>query len=299
MKAERGFSLIEVMVVTGILSVTLTVVASVFSSQQRLTSQLADKLASLDLARTLSGTLAGGNVCTFMIGNAPPYTFDPSNMAGVNVPPFAQIPSRPQAGAMPALVADGVIAASPNSTRLVATSIRIANVNCAVQPCTPTSNSFNADLLVTFDSTKTTAPIAPLAFPIVLSTTPGAGGQTLSTCTYTVGAAVPGTIDRTMIESVAQSCIGAASSPACLPVPVPVFATCPAGYEVSGCGYRLTAWPGPYPAGLSGDATPGNDYLNNSPALMVVEGNTCRVEAGQPPGCGACFVAQAMCIRIQ
>jgi len=290
-------SLIEILVVTAILTVTLGVLTSVTSSQHKVSTQLADKLASLDLARTLTATFAGGNVCTFMVTNAPPYQFNPMDLTSVDIPPYAAIPSRPVAGALPALEANGTALASPNSPRLMASQIKIMNVNCAVLPCTPATTQFNANMVVTFDNTKTVAHVPPLSFPIVITTTPNAGQQRLASCTMNAGGG-GGTIGTQDQPSATVSCTGGPANPNCLADPVPSIANCPAGYEVSGCGYELAGW-ADYPANLSGDATPANDYLNNAPATVVVEGNGCRVVAGSPPGCGACFRAHAQCIRIQ
>lgn len=298
MKTERGFSLVEILVVTAILTVTLGVMASVFHSQQRVSTQLADKLASLDLARTLTGTLAGGGVCSFMIGNAPQFSFNPTaDLSTVVIPPYPSIPSRPQPGAVPALVADGVTPAAPNSPRLLATSIQIQNLQCAILPCTPATTQFNANLVVTFDNTRTAAQIAPLLFPIVLTTTPAAGQQRLTSCTMN-GAGGGGAVDMVIRTSPGMSCIGRPANPSCPALPVDAIATCPAGYQVSGCGYELGPWPAPGMQ-FSGDATPGDDYYTNSPATMMVEGNGCKVVAGQIPACNICFRAHATCIRIQ
>ncbi len=301
MKFQKGMSLTEMLIVTAILTATLGVLASVFSSQQRTSAQLADKVASLDLARTLTATLAGGAVCTFLINQAPAYTFDPMNLTAVNVPPYPRIPSRAEVGAPPVLEVNGAAVASPHSPRLLATSIRIGNVSCAIQPCTPTSDQFNANLIVDFDNTRTATLMAPLMFPIALTTTGGAGAQTLSSCVLTTGGGGGGgggaTFDTVLRDSgPALSCVGMATSPNCPALPIPVFATCPVGYRVSGCGYEIGPWPA-FPTNLTGDATPADDYYTNSPAVVVAEGNRCRVEAGQIPACNICFRAHAVCIR--
>ncbi len=297
---QRGMSLVEVMVVTSILTVTFTVLASVFTSQQRVSAQMADKLASLDLARTLTATLAGGGVCTFMLSLAPAYTFDPMNLGAVSVPPFPQIPSRAMPGATPALVANGVAAAAPNSPRLVATAIRIANVTCAVPPCAPTTNQFNANLIVEFDNSRLAASMAPLTFPIALTTTGPAGAQRLASCTINGGGGGGALQDPVFIESAAESCLGQAANPNCPAVPAAVVAACPVGSEVSSCGYRVSRWPANAAAALSGDATPGDDHITSAPADVYAVGNGCTVRAGDwVPGCGVCFVAQAICIRVQ
>lgn len=295
MRKSRGMSLVEILIAMSVLTVTLTVFSSMFTSQQRVSAQLADKLASLDLARTLTATLAGGNVCSFMINNAPPYSFDPMNLTAVNIPPFTEIPSRAIAGATPAVQADGTALASPNSPRLVANSIRIANLSCAVQPCTPTSSQFNAQMIVNFDPARVAGPVSPLVFPIVLTTTGPAGNQTLSSCTMNAGGGGGGTIDRTLVTATDFSCTG--PNPNCLAAPAPSIATCPAGYEVSGCGFELGPWPDPVAAASGGDPT--GDYLTNAPGTVVVDGNGCRVVAGYMPGCNVCFRAQAVCIRVQ
>ncbi len=295
LKLQSGMSLVEVMVLVALLATGLTVFMSTLTSQQQQAAQLNDKLASLDLERSLRSTLA--NVCTFMFTSAPPFTVDPTNLAAATLPTFAQIPSRPVAGASPVLVANGTALASPLSPRLVANAIRIENLACATPPCTPTTNQFTANLLVVFDTSRAAGPIAPLSIPVQLGSTGGAGAQTVNTCTFTPAGGGGGggvVVDRVLVESV-DSCGGSPSHPNCNFVPAFVFATCPVGYRVSGCGYRMTV-NNPQP---SGQPPPWNNFHSASPDDLIPEGNSCKMDAGGAPGCGICFKAQAICLRLQ
>jgi len=292
---QRGLTLIEVLVLSAILAFVLVSFIATMTSQQRQSSQLSDKIAAIDLERSLHGIFADANVCTFLLSTVPMTPFDPMNLPAATIPDFPSIPSRAAAGAAPLVEANGTTLVSPLSQRLVATAVRIRNLACAFPPCTPTSNEFDAQLAVEFDNTKTAGPVAPVLLPIRLTTAGGAGAQTPNGCVLNAaaggGGGGGGTIDRVLIES-PQSCGGSPAHPACNFVPPYVYATCPAGYQLTGCGYR-TIW-NPVDSGS------GDNFHSNSPDDIYFDGsNSCKMDAGGNPGCGVCFVAQAVCLRIQ
>lgn len=297
---ERGLSLVEVLVLIAVLSVTLAAFSSLQSSQRRLIVQLADKIASIDLARSLTVTLKGGGACTAMLTGSVPYTFDPMNLSAVNIPSFGQIPSSGLAGAVPAVIADGSTMATPGSPRLAASSIRIQNLSCASLPCSATSNQFTGDLVIGFDGTRAAGPVSPIRLPLFITTTGGAGAQTLSACTLGTGAGsgggggVSATIDRIVVESSAESCGGSPTHPNCNFTPPFVYATCPAGYQLTGCGYRMSL----FSPQVSGAPPPWNNFHDVHPDNLLSENNSCKVDAGGNPGCGVCFKAQAICLRV-
>lgn len=288
-------SLVESMIVVALLTVSLVSFLSLMTNQQQHSAHLTDKLASLDVERTLKGTLSGNSVCTYMVNSATPYALNPMTLSTANIPPFDEIPSRGVAGAAPVLTADGVALATPMSPRLVATSIRIQNVQCATPPCTPATTSFTGDLVVTFDTSRT-GPIAPVTIPLNI-TTAGLPSMQMNGCSLNSGGGGGGgggpALDLVLQES-PDSCGGSPSHPNCNFVPPFVFATCPAGYRVTGCGYYASAW-NPQ---VSGAPPPWNDYHSTAPDNVYVENNSCKMDAGGAPGCGVCFRVQAICLRV-
>lgn len=293
---QRGLSLIEALLGVAILSVLVAVLSAMNTHHQRMGTQLADKLASLDLERMVATTLTGSNVCTFMLNSVGPVLVDPMNLGAVAIPPLTAIPSRAVASAEPVVTTAGAALVSPLSPRLRAGSIRIENLACATPPCTPATTQFTADLTVGFD-TQQSGPVAPIRVPLSITTSGGPGPQTIANCAIATPAGGGGggaAIDRVLQES-PESCGGSPSHPNCTGIPPFVYATCPAGYQVTGCGYRLSTW-NPQP---SGAPPPQNNFHTSSPDDLLVEGNGCKMDAGGGPGCGVCFRAQAICLRIQ
>lgn len=280
-------TLIEVMLVIGILSIGLVAFMTVMTSQQQLGAQLSDKLASLDVERVLKTTLNGSAVCTYMVANAPPVTFDPANLASANFSPFPEIPSRNVAGAVPLISANGIALASPLSPRLKAKNIMVQNLSCVTPPCTAAGTVFTANLVIDFDAVPA---VAPVVIPLRLLTSGPSNSKTVTGCSVTQPSGGVPVIDRVLVDSV-ESCGGSPSHPSCNFVPGFVFATCPAGYSLTGCGYK-TAW-NPIDSGS------GDNHHSNAPDDIIYAGNSCKMDAGGSPGCGVCFKVQAVCLRIQ
>lgn len=290
---QRGQSLVQSLASLAILSVVVLVFTAMMTNQQKQTAILADKLASLDIERVITGTLSDGSVCSQLFAGATPVEINPSNLAATVFPNLDQIPSSINVGARPAVMTNGSVSASPLSPRLFVQSISVDRLECATSPCTPTTNGFNAQIVVTFDDTRTAGPIAPLRFPIFLRTLGPPGVQTVNSC---LGGGGNGAIQRMVVDSPNQTCGGSPSHTNCPGMPATVVANCPPGYEVTGCGYILSQY-SPTPNDSNGNWE--SDFHSNSPDDLTIMGNGCATHAGGAPGCGVCFRAQAICIRIQ
>lgn len=269
------------------------VFTAMMTNQQKQTAMLADKLAALDIERVVTGVLSDGSVCSQMFAGATPVEINPSNLIATVFPNLDRIPFSADVGARPALIASGTVVASPLSPRLYVQNISVDRLECATLPCAPTTDGFNAHIVVAFDDTRTAAPIAPLRFPVYLRTVGPPGVQTVSSC---LGGGGGGGIQRIVVDSPTQTCGGSPSHTNCPGLPATVVATCPPGFEVTGCGYTLSQY---LPTTNDGNANWESEFHTNSPDDVKVEGNGCSTHAGGAPGCGVCFRAQAVCIRIQ
>ncbi len=289
---QKGQSLIQSLASLAILSIVVLIFAAMMTNQQKQTAMLADKLASLDLQRVITGTLADGSVCTQLFAGAVPVQINPTNLPATIFPTLNQIPSSTAVGAQPAVTTIGTIAASPLSNRLFVRALSIERLECAISPCTPSTSAFKAEIVVAFDDTRSAGTISPLRFPVFLGTVGPPGIQTVNTCAGAGG----GSIQRVVADSSAQTCGGSPAHTNCPGLPPTVVATCPIGFEVTGCGYILSQY---LPTANDNNGNWQSQYHSNSPDYLQTFGNGCAVHAGGAPGCGVCFRAQAVCIRIQ
>lgn len=304
MRSQSGMTLIETMLLVGLVTLTLTSVLGMINSQQRQTARLGDKLASMDVRRALTSVIDDGTVCTLILNNAAVAPFDPANISNVIIPAFNSIPSTASAGAAPAVVADGLTQASPMSPRLFINSIRITGLKCVTAPCTSDSSQFDGVLEVSFDNTRTAGPVAPVTVPVRLQSAGPSGNHSFTSCGPAPdpaagggGGGGPGFSAQILVEpGSAESCGG--GLPACTDESPLITVQCPTGWQVSGCGFWMSRWTDPELAnGYSGE---NYDYLHaNTPDISKTEGNGCAVRAGKSPGCGVCFIPYAACVRIQ
>ncbi|MFS4460543.1 type II secretion system protein J [Bdellovibrio sp. HCB2-146] len=153
-KNRAGMSLVEVLVVTGIMAIIGLAITSLVVSQQKETRALTDKLSSLDLQQLMISTLADGTVCTFQLtdpSEAPHRTLpviNINNLAAVNIT-FNRILIRGAVGA-PVLITRGEVV-SGLSSQLKVRSITLGNLQ-------GTNNFYTAEYLVDFDSTWSRPP---------------------------------------------------------------------------------------------------------------------------------------------
>jgi hypothetical protein len=180
---SRGQSLIQVMVSAAIMGILAMAFVSMLSTQQRQTSQLSQKLASLDVERTITAALADGTVCNYMLAAKPQVTsLNPTSLPAPTtvITPFVEIPMTASATAPPAaIIAIPPVAASPMSPSLFIGSIGLTGVVCSGS-CATTTPQFNGKIVVGFDNThnQLVIPLAPLSFPVIF---------TLNTVSHAIG----------------------------------------------------------------------------------------------------------------
>lgn len=204
--SQSGVSILQILIALGLAGILMLSVATTISAQQTMSARLSDKLASLDLERVVTYTLADGGVCTYMLTVVGSVTINPMNLPATVFPNLTEIPSKGAPGATPVLSTTSLVPVSPLSRRLFTQTLSISDLSCAVNPCTPTTNTFNANIVIMFDQTKLAAPLASMRFPITLITAGPPNAQLVTSCKGTGAGSF--SIRRVVVDSAAESCGG-------------------------------------------------------------------------------------------
>jgi hypothetical protein len=168
---ELGGSLVELLVVTGIMMIVMMAVSSMFLSQQTETRALSEKLASLDLERVLIAALADGKVCAYVLNNPTVLTFNSAAALPqtITLPSSSINPAKLYSGIIPGppvlpgpIVVEVNKPASAISNSLVVQSIQL-------QIISGVGSNFTGTWAITFDSTKTVRAIKPVYVTTMLT----------------------------------------------------------------------------------------------------------------------------------
>lgn len=191
---DHGQALIQALVAAAILGTVAAGFSTMMNQQSRLTQSMNQKLGQMDVLRVLTNALADNALCSYVVANPAPAPFNPMDVGSkTNAPKFSiqQVPLSADAGAAVIAKADGTTPASPMVKELVITGMEVRDLVCSPAPCTPTTNLFNANLYVNFDGGKLVTPLAPLIFPLVLTTTTSGANQVVSGCSGGSGGGGP------------------------------------------------------------------------------------------------------------
>jgi type II secretory pathway pseudopilin PulG len=210
---NRGFSLVEVLVVAGIMMIMMFAMMTLSVNQNSETRSIQDKLAKLELEGTLIRVLSGGGICTFVLSDASQSsvagtpnrfvdTIDTSTPAALasQVVPIRKIPSGVAINAI-ALAEVGTLA-SANSSTLKISAMEFKNFRANGV------DQYLADFVVSFDP-ATIRPVPALtiknifigtnaidpanAKSILDCSVPKGPGPQLRRFTFTYNPAVPNT----------------------------------------------------------------------------------------------------------
>lgn len=280
----------QAMITLGVMSTMILSFMKMTENQRQAAAQLQQKLAALDLQRSLSQVLQDGSVCEYALTNPAPPAFNPvlfNAQPGRLLTTLPSLNSYAGPNAKVAVRADGHSPVSQLDDKLAVSSITVGDVTCDPAPCTPSSSFFNANITVNFAADRLIMALAPLKFPISFDTSGPPGRQVVTDCANRT------TLKTVTVWSDQQTCGGGAQYPNCTTTPKTVTAPCPPGYMVTGCGFNLSQW-APSPTGLSPDVP-----HSNAPDTVELNGNGCATWAGGAPACGVCFRAQSMCIQIK
>lgn len=198
---QKGQSLAQVMISLAIMGIVVSTFSTITYNQSREVSKLTQKLATADVQRVVTASLADSSgVCTYLVNNPPLAAFDPSTITDHSSPTyrFNSIPLAGVAGSPNAIETSSTKPASTLSSSVFVSEIKLTDLVCIPAPCTATTNQFSANLYVSFNPAGLVIPIAPLKFPISLKTIGTAGNQTISSC---AGQTVSTTTNITNISS--------------------------------------------------------------------------------------------------
>ena len=176
---NSGQSLVQVMVGLAIASVMFAAFTTMTVNQNRETRGLTEKLAALDLQRTLTAMLGVSSTCgaLFAPGNLKSSTVMPFDGSGVNAssPYVISLRTVPSGGTNPPLIAEGQ-AASPLST-----SLKVASEN-GIQILVKSLVPPSAALKIKFDASEMVRALPDLQFPLALTISGPATSTTITGC---------------------------------------------------------------------------------------------------------------------
>lgn len=184
---QAGFSLIEILVALGLLSIVTMVITTMISNMARETKYLRESIASADVQKTLTTALSSGAVCNYALNTPTPLTFDSTQVTAGNKQVMSLPPSRPiyayidETGPTP--VPGPVLLEIGKSGSAYADSLQVSAIELVVQ--SGSGANFIGYWQVKFDDTKLVRSIRPVtmsAFLTVDTTTPN-----LATITNCVG----------------------------------------------------------------------------------------------------------------
>jgi type II secretory pathway pseudopilin PulG len=183
-QAQKGQSLVQLLVTIGIMGVVMAALASMNSNMSRENRALGEQMASFDLARIVSTTLALPAGCDSLITK-------PNNLSAGSTFTFTDAPatypfiinlnSVPQSATI-----DIVSLAKPQASPL-SSSLQIKPVG-GIQIVLTSATT--GSLQIHFDQNRLVRAIHDLEFPIAISTTPSGGNKTVGGCT-SVGSTPP------------------------------------------------------------------------------------------------------------
>ncbi len=181
-RKELGQSIVQVLVFFGILSILIVGLATILVNQQRESRALAEKLASLDLEKLLTASLADGSVCAYVLNNPTVLTFNANALPQTIVLPSSTLYTSIVAGPTPGPVAaQAGKPASPLSSTLIVNSISL-QINSGF------NGRYDGSWLINFDNTNNLIrPIQPVSIPNLLIVDDSIPAQAVTTACQGVG----------------------------------------------------------------------------------------------------------------
>lgn len=174
-KSTKGFSLINVIVSLGLLSVLMSGFLAFQNVQYKEFKAINEKLAVQDLEQLLRKVLNNNDVCHYMLTNTTyspsnPSTFDQS-LIGSATPPTISFPGSQFVGTTSANLTTGPFILKVGQPVSAANSnLYVKNIEIRDLMDMGTGNQYKATLAIDFDSTKLVRPVRPLGISIVLNT---------------------------------------------------------------------------------------------------------------------------------
>lgn len=187
---SRGFTIVEVMVATAVMSIAALAFITMMNHQQNEMRWLTEKLGSIELQRSVTATM-NDSVCTWLLTDpsqsetATPPNRDKSVINATNLATetiqFQNLPSAASAAGAASPLASVGQPASASVQSLVVQSISLIGFS-SLGP-----NLFSATLQVVFDSSRLVRSLRPLTFAARIATNPAdpVTAKTITNCFMT------------------------------------------------------------------------------------------------------------------
>jgi uncharacterized membrane protein YgcG len=183
LRNSRGNLLVQVLVASVISGIVMAGMISMLQYQNKEMRALTEKMASLDLYRSITETIS--NTCSFQMSQlASPPTFNPSLITASSNPPAIDLGNKlfATASATGPLIAEVGKAASPSSNTLIVKSIQLTGINCAGCANPSAQSSFEATLQINFDEAKMVRAIRPVTSKVILQTSDAGALKSVTAC---------------------------------------------------------------------------------------------------------------------
>lgn len=175
---RAGFGLIEALVGVSVAIISMYGIISLLQVQSRETRSLEERLAALDLEKSIISSLTNFSVCSFMINHGGGHTLTVANI-GTATPPVLTI-SKVFAGSTPAslVLAETGQPVSPYVRSLIPLSIKIENILR-----TGLADTYSGDLMIQYDNARLVRPLKPTRVRVSLRTTGAVDPHPVNGCT--------------------------------------------------------------------------------------------------------------------
>jgi prepilin-type N-terminal cleavage/methylation domain-containing protein len=187
----NGFTLVEILVALGLLGGLAVAFSSMISNQVKETKSATETLAILDFQKSLTGALADGNVCTYILNNPTQATFDSTNL------PQTVIPSLPIYSGVTLgspVVPGPVLAEAGKSVSSLMGALKIKSIRLDI--VSGAGNYYMGHWLVEFDASNLTREKKPVTVSSILLVDP----------TVPTSARIKGCVGSNMLTHSTQSC---------------------------------------------------------------------------------------------
>lgn len=160
----RGFSLVEMLLAIGISAVVMGAMITLQLQQLREANHLSDKLATLDLEKTLVTELSDGSTCQYILNNPTQLTFNSTALSPSS--PQYMAPTLPIYSKVVAGVPGPVLAQVGSPVSGPSDSLKVASIRLKI--LSGVGNIFKANWEISFSNVSGIRAIKPITVSTVL-----------------------------------------------------------------------------------------------------------------------------------
>lgn len=174
---QSGQGLVQALIATAIMGILTVVFLTMQGNQVKEGQAISEKLAALDFEQALLRIFADGSLCTYLLLNPTPTTFE-SSATSIDLP-MTSMPVSIATGAPPFATAGQPASSVARTLVLTDRPFSIANI---VGSNVGGVGSYTADFQVNFDASRLARSIKPATVRIGLQTTGAGSTQTVTSC---------------------------------------------------------------------------------------------------------------------